>query len=92
MAIHGIKEGLWLKSLLSELFGTFSNPIIHFSNNQAMIVLTHDHQYYVCTKHIDVCYHWIHWVVKEGALCLMYCPTDDMVADALTKVLSYYAL
>jgi len=32
-------------------------------------------------------YHWIRWVVGEGALRLVYCPTDDMVADALTKVL-----
>ena len=38
-------------------------------------------------KHIDVHYHWIHWVVEEGAMRLIYCPTDNMVADALMKVL-----
>ncbi len=32
-------------------------------------------------------YHWIRWVVEEGAMCLVYCPTDDMVANMLTKVL-----
>ena len=85
--MHGMKEGLWLKSLLSELFGTFPNPITLFSNNQATIMLMRDHQYHAHTKHINVRYHWIHWVVEEGTLCLVYCPTDDMVADALTKVL-----
>jgi hypothetical protein len=42
-----------------------------------------------CKKHIDVCYHWIRWVVEEGVLRLVYCPIDDsdMVADALTKAL-----
>jgi hypothetical protein len=86
-ATHGMKEGLWLKSLLSELFSSFSNPITLFSDNQAAITLTCNHQYHACIKHIDVCYHWICWVVEEGTLCLIYCPTNDMVADALTKVL-----
>jgi hypothetical protein len=86
-ATHGMKEGLWLKSLLSEVFGPFSHPITLFSDNQAAIALTRDHQYHARTKHIDVRYHWIRWVVEEGALRLVYCPTDDMVADALTKAL-----
>jgi hypothetical protein len=58
-----------------------------FSDNQAAIALTRDHQYHVRTKHIDVQYHWICWVVEQGAIKLIYCPTDDMVADVLTKAL-----
>jgi hypothetical protein len=85
--MHGMKEGLWLKSLLSEIFGPFPNPLTLFSDNQATIVLMHDHQYHMRTKHIDVRYHWIRWVVEEGAMHLVYCPMDDMVADMLTKVL-----
>ena len=42
-AMHSIKEGLWLKSLLSEVFGPFSHPITLFSDNQAVIALTHNH-------------------------------------------------
>jgi hypothetical protein len=86
-ATHGMKEELWLKSLLSEVFTPFSNPITLFSDNQAAIALTHDHQYHAHTKHIDVCYYWIRWVVEEGAMHLVYCPTDDMVAEVLMKVL-----
>jgi hypothetical protein len=86
-ATHGMKEGLWLKSLLSEIFGTFSSPITLFSDNQAAIALTCNHQYHVRTKHINVHYHWICWVVEEGTLRLVYCPTNDMVTDALMKVL-----
>jgi len=84
---HGGKEGLWLHSLLSEVFGTLKSPTTLFSDNQAAIALTHDHQYHSRTKHIDVRYHWIRWVVEEGSLHLVYCPTDNMVADALTKAL-----
>jgi hypothetical protein len=86
-ATHSMKEGLWLKSLLSEVFGPFTHPLTLFSDNQAAIMLMHDHQYHARTKHIDVWYHWIRWVVEEGALHLVYCPTDDMVANVLTKAL-----
>ena len=85
--MHGMKEGLWLKSLLSEIFGPFSSPITLFLDNQVAIVLMCDHQYHAHTKHINVRYHWIRWVVEEGAMHLVYCPTDNMVADVLTKVL-----
>ena len=86
-ATHGMKEVLWLRSLLSKLFGPLAEATTLFSNNQATIALTHDHQYHACTKHIDVCYHWIRWVIKQGSLCLVYCPTEDMVANMLMKAL-----
>jgi hypothetical protein len=86
-ATHGMKEALWLRSLLSELFGPISEATTLFSDNQAAIALTKDHQYHARTKHIDVRYHFIRWVIERGSLRLVYCPTEDMVADALTKAL-----
>ena len=82
-----MKEVHWLRSLLSEVFGTLTAPTTLFSDNQAAIVLTHDHQYHVCTKHIDVWYHFIQWVIEQGSLHIIYCPTDNMVTNALTKAL-----
>jgi len=86
-ATHGGKEALWLRSLISEVFGDIKGPTTLFSDNQAAIALTRDNQYHPRTKHIDVRYHWIRWVVEKGSIRLVYCPTDDMVADALTKAL-----
>ena len=85
--MHGGKEALWLHSLVSEIFGDLKTPTTLFSNNQAAIALTCDHQYHLQTKHIDVRYHWIRWVIEKGSIHLVYCPTDDMVADTLTKPL-----
>ena len=86
-ATHGMKEALWLHSLLSEVFGGFDKVTVLFGDNQAAISLARDHQYHARTKHIDVRYHWIRWVIEQGALHLVYCPTDDMVADVLMKSL-----
>jgi hypothetical protein len=87
MAMHGMKEALWLCSLLFEVFRDFKDPTTLFSDNQSAIALTCDHQYHVRTKHINVCYHWIRWVIEQGSLRLIYCPTDNMVANVLTKAL-----
>jgi hypothetical protein len=78
---------LWLHSLISEVFGALQEPTTLFSDNQAAITLTCDHQYHTWTKHINVRYHWIHWVIKQGAIKVIYCPTNDMVANMLTKAL-----
>ena len=86
-ATHGMKEALWLRSLLSEVFEPITAPTTLFSDNQSAIALTHDHQYHVRTKHIDVRYHFIRWIIEQGSLRLIYCPTNDMVADSLTKAL-----
>jgi len=84
---HSIKEVLWLRSLLSEVFSPFKDPMTMLCDNQSVIVLTHNHQYHTHTKHIDVRFHFIHWVVDQGIVRLVYCPTKDMVADVLTKAL-----
>ncbi|PPQ83602.1 hypothetical protein CVT26_001384 [Gymnopilus dilepis] len=84
---YASKEALWLRSLISQLFDTILDPTTLFSDNQSAIALTKDHQYHARTKHIDIRFHFIRWVVENGQLRLIYCPTDEMVADALTKAL-----
>ena len=32
-------------------------------------------------------YHFIHYIIEAGTIKLVYCPMDDMTADALTKAL-----
>jgi len=86
-ATHAVKEALWLRSFIGELFAPLTDPITLFSDNQSAIALTKDHQYHTRTKHIDIRFHFIRWIIEEGKLHLIYCPTVDMVADTLTKVL-----
>ena len=86
-ATNATKEALWLRSLLSQLFATDFKPMTLFSDNQSAIALTKDHQYHARTKHIDIQFHFICWIVENGSLWLVYCPTNDMVANVLTKAL-----
>ena len=86
-ATHASKEALWLRSLIQQLFDIKLSPTTLYSDNQSAIALTKDHQYHARTKHIDIRYHFIRWIVEQGSIRLIYCPTDDMVADSLTKAL-----
>jgi len=62
-------------------------PTTLFSDNQSAIALSKEHRYHACTKHIDIRYHFIRWIIEEGSIWLIYCPTDNMVADTFTKAL-----
>jgi len=86
-ATHAVKEALWLRTLISEVMGNITSPTTLYSDNQGAIALAKDHQYHAHTKHIDICFHFICWTVEEGKISLIYCPTDEMVADAMTKAL-----
>ncbi len=38
-------------------------------------------------KHVDIQYHYVGDVVATGKVEFVHCPTEDMVADPLTKPL-----
>jgi hypothetical protein len=87
VATHTAKEALWLRSLIQQLFDNTLSPTTLFSDNQSAITLSKDHQYHARTKHIDVRFHFIRWIIEQGSIRLVYCPTKDMIADTLTKAL-----
>ena len=39
-------------------------------------------------KHIDIQFHYVRQTITSRKLRLIYCPTDAMVADILTKPLA----
>ena len=86
-AMHAAKEGILLRRLVEEVFCPLAHPTPLYSDSQSAIVLTKDGTYHACTQHIDIRYHFIHFVVDNHSLRLVYCPTDSMVADTLTKAL-----
>lgn len=86
-ATHAAKEGIWLRRLIGELFGKIDIPTTLYCDNQAALTLATTDNFHARTKHIDICYHFIREAVDSEVFKLIYCPTDDMVADILTKAL-----
>ncbi len=83
------KEAMWTQHFLSELFAPLKYPIILYDDNQSALALAHAElgQFHARTKQIDIRYHFIWYSIQNGDIRLIYCPTEDMVADILTKAL-----
>ena len=88
MQMHVAKEVLWLCSFLWELHSAPDDPLILNCDNQGVIALAKDNKFHTCTKHIDVCYHFIHEVVEDGKVTVWYIPTGDNVSNIFTKPLA----
>ena len=88
-AMHAAKEAVWLWCLFGESFphSNINKPTYLHSDNKSAIVLATGGQYHTRTKHIDIRYHFICYVIDTGTIKLEYCPTDQQTADTLTKAL-----
>jgi hypothetical protein len=81
-----VKEGIWLKKLEKEL-GNEDTILTIYEDNQSAIKTANNKIHNDRSKHIDVRYHFIREHIENGNLKLIYCPTEFMVADILTKPL-----
>ena len=86
-ATHAAKEAIWLCNFIGEVFSPLMEPTTLHCDNQSAIAIATNGNYHARMKHIDICYHFIRFVIDNGSLKLIYCPTDDMTADTLTKAL-----
>lgn len=86
-ATHAVKGAMWLCSFVGEIFGPVVDATTLFCDNQSGIALAKDSKFHAHTKHIDIHYHFIRYIIEDGTINLIYCLMDEMVADTLTKAL-----
>eukprot|EP00873_Tetraselmis_striata_P001816 jgi/Tetstr1/422080/TSEL_012940.t1 len=80
-------EALFLRELLRELCCAQSEATMIFEDNQSCIALTRNPMTHGRSKHIAIKYHFTREKMLSGEVAIEYCPTAQMVADALTKPL-----
>eukprot|EP00253_Pinus_taeda_P018701 PITA_18701 len=80
-------EAIWLRKMLFGLFGQPLRPSVIYCDNQSCIKLTENLVFHERSKHIGIKYHFIRDYVQKGAVKLEYIPTDEQVADIVTKAL-----
>ena len=61
--------------------------IIYQDNQSAMAMMSNGGATAKLTRHINIRYFWMKDNVERGEVCIKYMPTDDMLADVLTKPL-----
>ena len=82
------KEAIWLRQLIADVGCVQERATMIMYNNQGCIALAKNPKHHSHTKHIDVQHHFICEKVEEEVIELRYCPTQEMVADVLTKALA----
>ena len=83
------QEAIWLRQLLSDLKRYPSKATQIYEDNQSTIYMAKNPQFHGRSKHIGIKYHYVREQVKEGNMKIVYCPTGEMVADILTKGVSF---
>lgn len=81
------KEMRWLSSVLLGLGIQIPCPVI--TNNRGANFLSKEAQLNPNSRHIKVCYQYLCDLVAKSLLSVAHCPSEEMVADILTKPLGY---
>lgn len=80
-----IQECMYLQQLLKGIDKYQYAPTKVYDDNQGTIALARNPVNRQRCKHIDIKYHFIRETVSSGKISLEYCPTDNMIADLMTK-------
>ena len=86
-ASDAVRELLWLRSFISEITIPIRHSITLLCDNQSAIQIASNGLINARTKHIDIRIHFIRNIIESGVINLVYCPTDQMLADIFTKAL-----
>lgn len=83
-----IQECIYLEQLLAGMDTYVYRKTVINEDNQGTIALVRNPVCRQRCKHVDIKYHFIRSTIREEKMSLIYCPTDDMVADVMTKPVS----
>ena len=84
-------QAIWLKKILEELQFKEDRPTLIYYDNSSTIKLSKNPILHGQSKHIDVKYHFLRDLTNDGVINLVYCRSEDQIADILTKPIKFLA-
>ncbi|KAG5889504.1 hypothetical protein JTB14_013816 [Gonioctena quinquepunctata] len=85
-ANEATKEIIWLSRLTEGIIGLKHVPILQVDNSAA-VRLAQNPEFYRRTKHTSIKYLFIREKISEGKLGFQQIPTEEQIADMMTKSL-----
>lgn len=82
-------QGIWLNRILKTLGENQLKCITIQCDNNSSIKLSKNPVLHGRSKHIDVRFHFLRDLCRDGEIELIYCPTHDQVADMMTKAVTF---
>jgi hypothetical protein len=80
-------QGVWLRNILDYLKLKQQESTVIYYDNSSSIKLSKNPVMHGRCKHIDVRFHFLRDLTKDGVVELVHCRTEDQLADILTKPL-----
>jgi hypothetical protein len=84
---EAVKELLWERFLLTEIDLPLKKPHTVHEDNQSTIAIATNPISHKRVKHMDVKYFFLRDHLEKLDFGLVYCPTEEMIADIQTKAL-----
>ncbi|OIT39145.1 putative mitochondrial protein [Nicotiana attenuata] len=78
----------WLRNLFKELSLSSLQPPVIYCDNLGSTYLAANPVFHSKMKHLEVDYHFVRSLVRQGFLHVVHVSTKDQLADALTKPLA----
>jgi hypothetical protein len=85
------QEAAWLQRLMEDVCGHdegSAKPMVINEDNNGAKAFSKKETYHGRAKHIDTKYHFVREQVRMGAVEIVTCKSDDMLADILTKMVA----
>lgn len=73
--------------MLETLHHDQQDPTVMFCDNSSTIKLSKNLVMHGRSKHIDVRYHFLRDLTRDGVVKMIYCHTQEQLADIMTKPL-----
>ncbi|CAL9004869.1 unnamed protein product [Prunus brigantina] len=83
---------VWLRNMLEVLGDEQKGPTIIYCDSMSTIKLSRNPVMHESSKHIDVSFHFLRDLCKNGKNELQYCKSGENVADIMTKPLKQLVL
>ena len=79
------QEAVYLGRLLEELLQVSFEPVTINADNTGAMSLAKNPTHHDRSKHIDIKYHYVRDLITRNEINVIYCPSNNMIADLFTK-------
>lgn len=84
-ATSAVNQAIWLRKLLNDIGYIMEKGTKVSVDNQAALAISKNPVFHGKTKHFNVKYYYLREVQQMGEVELIYCTTEDQLADIFTK-------
>ncbi|CAL9001552.1 unnamed protein product, partial [Prunus brigantina] len=87
-AAKATAQAIWLRFVLSDFGEEQAEPTQLLCDNTLAIAISKNPVHHHKTRHINRRFHFIRDALQDGEIDLLYCKTEEQVADIFTKALA----